>query len=201
MESYSKQVGKQIDDVVNSYILDVSNKYNIDKKDLKLLWTSCEGVKEVVKSSNDDKGVYESNLMKKSKKELVELCVKSNLNVKGAKKDLASRLVNHKYKKDNIVDNITKNMNAIIIKKNQWGNYEHSLTKLIFNKTTKTVFGKQNDDGNVIKLTREDIEMCNKYKFKYNIPLDLSSEAEAIDLDDEISESDEEFEEEEEEED
>jgi hypothetical protein len=200
MQSYSQQVLSVVDTILDKYIQDVSNKYNINDKELRKMWDNevDESVKDSESESVCKKEEYKKTLAKKSKNELVDMCKKDDVDAKGTKKDLVAKLVNKKFRKENVVENISKNMNAIIIKKNQWGNYEHTLTKLVFNKTTKTVFGKQHDDGNVIKLTREDIDMCNKYKFKYNIPVDLGNDTEDMDLENEISESDEEFEEDEE---
>lgn len=49
---------------------------------------------------------------------------------------------------------------------NEFGNYEHKPTGLLFNKETKVVYGRQ--VGNSIKtLSHADVENCNKFKFTY----------------------------------
>jgi len=49
---------------------------------------------------------------------------------------------------------------------NEFGNYEHKPTGLLFNKETKVVYGRQ--VGNTIKtLSSADVENCNKFKFNY----------------------------------
>lgn len=50
------------------------------------------------------------------------------------------------------------------IKVNSFKNFEHTETHFVFNKN-KQVFGKQNSDGTVASLTKEDIETCKRYKF------------------------------------
>jgi hypothetical protein len=60
------------------------------------------------------------------------------------------------------------------IRKNSFGNYEHGLTHLIFNKET-LVCGLQNPDGTVSKLTDAEIELCKKYKFKCVTPENLNT--------------------------
>ena len=74
----------------------------------------------------------------------------------------------------------------IQIKRNQFGNFEHFETGLVFSKLDKKVIGKQNEDGTITELTKNDIEICNKFKFKYTIPENLNNK------DVEESESDEE---------
>ena len=45
---------------------------------------------------------------------------------------------------------------------------------LVFSKLDKNVIGKQNEDGTIIELTKNDIELCNKFKFKYILPENLN---------------------------
>lgn len=69
-----------------------------------------------------------------------------------------------------------KNGNNFVIKKNKFNNFEHEETKLLFNNKTKSVIGKQLDDGTIeYNLTEEDIDNCHKFKFKYTIPDNLDS--------------------------
>lgn len=56
---------------------------------------------------------------------------------------------------------------------NEFGNYEHKKTKLIFTKSKDLsckfkVFGKQDyENSEVLELTDKDIELCKKYGFEY----------------------------------
>jgi len=67
---------------------------------------------------------------------------------------------------------------TIKICRNQYGNYEHSKTGLIFDKFDKKVIGKQSTDGNgesiIDPLTPDDINLCNMYKFEYELPVNLN---------------------------
>ena len=93
-------------------------------------------------------------------------------------------------------------ISKISVNRNQFGNYEHPETGLVFN-TSLIVIGKQRDDGSVDTLTESDIDSCNQFKFKYQLPENLDTEVldgEIIDeLDEEEDDGDEEEEEEEEE--
>ena len=69
------------------------------------------------------------------------------------------------------------------------------LIALYFSKLDKKVIGKQNEDGTIRELNKNDIEICNKFKFKYIIPENLngeevedsdSDEGDNSDIDDEI---------------
>ena len=53
----------------------------------------------------------------------------------------------------------------------------HEQSKLVFDKDSKHVIGKQCDSGKVLNLTSEDIENCNKFRFEYILPdnLDVNS--------------------------
>jgi len=50
---------------------------------------------------------------------------------------------------------------------NDHGNYEHKETGLVINPKTKQIFGKQDDEGDVLALTDKDVEVCKKYNFKF----------------------------------
>jgi hypothetical protein len=63
-----------------------------------------------------------------------------------------------------------------IIRRNVHGNYEHLKTSLVFDpeEPTKGVIGKQNKNGQIDPLTKEDIVLCDKYKFEYLLPDDYN---------------------------
>jgi hypothetical protein len=56
----------------------------------------------------------------------------------------------------------------IAIKKNKFGNFEHNSTGFLFN-SSKKVYGRQKDDGSIIPLTKEDIDLCKSSKFPYEV--------------------------------
>jgi hypothetical protein len=47
----------------------------------------------------------------------------------------------------------------------------HNDTNMVFDIHTKKVIGVQLPNGNVRTLNRNDIEICQKYKFQYNMPV------------------------------
>ena len=75
-----------------------------------------------------------------------------------------------------IVKKLMAEIPVIPIRRNTFGNLEHSETGLIFDRVTETVIGKQQTDGKIKELTEEDIELCKKYKFKYTIPQNLDKD-------------------------
>ena len=187
MESYSQTAKKNLDNVIKNFVKDLSKKYNLDKTDLFMMWENVSGQDDVVKD-NSDRVVYEQELTKKKKSELVSMCDELEVNAKGNKKDLIKRLVDDKFNKDNIIKSINKSVDSIIISRNKFNNYEHKPTNFVFNHTTKTVIGKQMEDGTVTQLTKADIDTCNQYKFKYNIPTNLGDgEDDGDDLEGEFS--------------
>jgi hypothetical protein len=158
-------------------------------------------------------------LLKCNKAELVALCKSHGHRCSGTKSILMSRLLgksdslespksNHKSKKTKssiqavvnatpVVKKLTANIPNILIRRNQYNNYEHPETGLIFDNDSKIVIGKQNDDGSVDPLTDEDIDQCNAFKFKFSIPIDLDSKSTLVDVKvDELSEEEDEEEEE-----
>ncbi len=55
------------------------------------------------------------------------------------------------------------------LRKNKYGNYEHTDTSFIFDPATKEVCGKQ--VGEIVKSLRiSDIELCKQYGFKFKMP-------------------------------
>ncbi len=132
------------------------------------------------------------NLLKLNKSELVEMCKTKKLKVTGTKSDLIELICNYDLKtqpqkqsqsppkklspalKDQkVIKKLVEKIPSITIKRNQFDNYEHAETKLVFNNKTQKVYGKQNPDGSISDLTDEDINLCNKYKFQYVIPDNL----------------------------
>jgi hypothetical protein len=221
--SLSLTLTKTIDEVIQTFITKVSSKYNIDKDDLKSLWNGDIVKMTVVNNPSTDikpsAEVDHEVLLKCNKAELVALCKAHGHKCSGTKSILMNRLLgknespttspkiaNKKTKSSQqasvkatpVVKKLTANIPNILIRRNQFNNYEHPETGLIFNNDTKIVIGKQNDDGSVDPLTEEDIDQCNAFKFKFKIPIDLDSKATLVDV--KVDELDEDEDEEEEEE-
>jgi hypothetical protein len=196
----NKQLLNHIDNVLDSYINTISDKYNINKDELKQLWysDSYKPPQKTVSNVNtlqtiDMDDLSPQRLLKCSKVELAALCKHhgKKFTSKNKKEDLLALLqeksvVNIEPKKPiennikksiqqipSVIKNITSTIQTIPIRKNCHGNLEHSETKLIFDKNTKKVFGKQEDDGTVSDLCDDDIQNCKKFKFAYDVPQNL----------------------------
>ena len=92
-----------------------------------------------------------------------------------------------------VLKKILASIPVIAIRRNKWGHPEHSETSFVFDKK-KRVFGRQNhEDGTIDDLTKDDINICNKYKFTYVIPSNLDHKTVMDDIKiDELDESDDE---------
>ena len=179
--------------VMDQYISSVSQKYNIEKTELLGLWKNSgkdcgEDVKEVEEINVD-------YLLKCKKQELQVLCKKKGVKHTGTKAQLIGYLQGKTAspqatprkevtprktkapatKQPTVVENITKKVPVIAIRKNQFGNHEHPETTFVFDIKTKKAIGKQNEDGTIKSLEKEDIDVCNKYKFEYVIPANLDA--------------------------
>ncbi len=192
METFEEKINGVVDSVVMEFIKEVSSKYKLSNSELVGMWKRKETDKK-------EKEVIDYEKMKK--KELVDICKEMKISDKGNKGELIKRIKNKKEKGDDIVEKLDMSLNSIIIKKNKFGNYLHVPTNFVFDKNNKSVIGKEIEDGNILPLTKSDINICNKYKFKYNVPEDLNENKD--EEDDEIVEEseDEEDEEDEDEED
>jgi hypothetical protein len=62
---------------------------------------------------------------------------------------------------------------SITVKLNKFNNREHTASGLLIDKETKKAYGRQNADGTVSELTKDDIELCKKYKLSFVIPTNL----------------------------
>ena len=97
-----------------------------------------------------------------------------------------------------VVKKLSSAIPIVSIRRNRYGNHEHSETTLVFDTKTKKAIGKQNSDGTIEELTEEDIDICNQWKFIYDIPVNLDKKTNLTDVkideleDDDVVESDEE---------
>ena len=185
MESYGEMLSKHLDKILNDYIEDISNRYNLNKTELRNMWNNIEDNVSTT-STNTSTDDLRNDLSKKKKNELVEMCKEFELDHKGNKDTLISRIVKEKTKPQNIIRGIKTSINSLIIKRNKWDNYEHLPTRFVFNPNTKIVFGKQENDGKVSRLTKQDIDLCNQYKFKFMLPSNLNEDEDITD-DDELN--------------
>lgn len=180
---------------IESFVNDIVKNFSLsssDKKKILSLWNK----KDKSNESNEVEILTSEQILKCNVSGLKSLCKKYKLKRSGKKEELIKRLISHMNSEDNgkkpkAINKIKKtkkedDIGIIQIKRNQFGNFEHFETGLVFSKLDKKVIGKQNEDGTITELTKNDIEICNKFKFKYTIPENLNNK------DVEDSESDEE---------
>jgi len=105
----------------------------------------------------------------------------SNLGICGTKQsseltNAVAMLLGKKIKHQKVEKNVPSlpvNKMNVELYINEFGNYEHKKTKLIFMKSNDLtcafkVFGKQDyENSEVVELTDEDIKLCEKYNFEY----------------------------------
>ena len=140
-------------------------------------------VKEDEKTSEGDNMKEKYEKMKKT--ELSKLCKEKGLKTTGKKDELIERLINppkivqkkslNTEVKKTILQSISTTIPTIHIRRNAFGNYEHSETKLVFDKVNKLVHGRQLDNGTIEPVNSEIIELCEKYKFKCVLPENLNT--------------------------
>jgi len=111
----------------------------------------------------DDRIKINQFVRKFSKEELMKFCKEKNISTEGTKNDLAKRLLTAKT-------NSSSNKIIYKLSKNAFGNYVHNETNLVFDPFSKKVIGYQQQNGNIRTLNRNDIEVCNKYKFLFDLP-------------------------------
>jgi hypothetical protein len=198
---------------VKLYITSISEKYNIDKKELEQMWSegniSKKSSKPIVDIDMEDLSI--ERLMKCTKQELIALCKSHRKKCTGKKEELIARLqekeeiqaekkaiktgksVRSTTQSVDVINKLTSNITAIAVRKNAYENLEHPETRLVFDKNTKKVYGRQEDDGSVSELVDEDIENCKKFKFPYDVPsnLDKKSRMEQVKVDELDDEEDE----------
>tara|TARA_B110000305_G_C19314198_1_gene575530 strand:- start:500 stop:1006 length:507 start_codon:yes stop_codon:yes gene_type:complete len=140
------------------------------------------------------------------KPELLEICKQHGYDTSGTKPDIIDNIMSKKVAPAKPVKSAPPNKTVappdkdilaklkavippVLIKRNEYDNFEHVETKLVFNRKTTEAIGVQLEDGSVRELTRDDISICNKYNFKYVIPSNLSTDTnqgETGDVDDKL---------------
>ena len=186
--SLTQTLNKAVEDIVHTFIKQIADKHDLDPSSLLELWEgtqSPEGPKPDSVASEID----EARLLKCNKSELQALCKSRGLKTTGTKARLISALQGNtsadtkpvpKSKKSSgkkapaVVKKLTTT--AIQLRRNQYRNYEHAETSLVFDGKTQKVIGHQNDDGSISALTAENIDVCNQYKFNYDLPADLNAD-------------------------
>ncbi len=168
-----------VNETMEMFIEKLSNTYKINKDELYELWNK----------QSTTQTLNETDLNKLSKQKLIELCKSKGLKCSGTKEVLINILQNKdniskispkktsnaSSKKPDVVKQITSFIPNISIYRNKFNNFEHKETLFIFDKPSQKVIGKQNENGKIDSLTKDDINLCNKYKFSYIIPENLDT--------------------------
>lgn len=81
-----------------------------------------------------------------------------------------------------IVKKISATIPLINIRRNKFNNFEDINTGFVFDNLSKKVIGKQSANGTVLELTKEDINICNKYKFQFVLPSNLDKNTKVEDV-------------------
>jgi len=217
--SLSKTIFDTIENTIKLFISQVASKHNLNENELYKLWNENTEYNNRQARTQNNESILDPELMKLTKKELSEMCKSKKLPISGTKTDLIKRILETssetklksavdgsknkssiKNTQPDIIKKLIDKIPVIQIKRNSHGNYEHADTNFVLNNTTKKIYGKQNGDGSIAELTKEDIDLCHKYKFDYDIPenldkKDLEDDEEEIDdleevVDEEVVEED-----------
>ena len=154
--SIHNSIKKIIEEYIDNYINCISEKFNLDKKELKNILENPNYDNKNTNTQND------TNLNKLSKKELVELCKSKGLKYSGTKAVLINIIQNgektknvNSKKEKNVLNNLVSKIPQIAIRRNNFGNFVHPETNLVFDNSTKKVIGKQRDDGTIENINKD----------------------------------------------
>ena len=169
------------------FLQQISNEFSVDGEILKGRW-------DVYDAAN-------TKYAKMKKPELVDLCKELGFKSSGTKPELIGyifdktpeevKVVKEVVKKvkidkavvrETMIEKLKKQSPLTVIKRNKWGNFEHGDTGMLFDKKTRRVFGRQNDDGSVSQLSTDDIDKCRQFSFGFEIPDNLDKKGAAVDV-------------------
>lgn len=198
--NFQQTISEYIKIRVHEFTSIISEKYNIDNKELNNIW---ENTNVTTQTSEID----QTKIYKYTKPVLIELCKKRGLKHTGKTKTQLIELLTNGN--DNVT-NVTKENkqskikfdkdidNTEVIRKNNFGNYEYMIdnTRFVVDKETNKITGIQGPFGkyDIVKLSEEDIELIIlDGKFEYDTPLNLDNDNKEEDdeeLSEELSEED-----------
>jgi hypothetical protein len=164
-----KESGKNKGEPCESKVCAESTTGNFCKKHLKL-----EQVSKIFKPDDleDTKEKKENSATHRASDKSVKTKKEENEFINTPKKEVQS-----------LIEKRTKNLT---VKKNKWGNYEHTTSKLVLDPVTKRVIGKQSDDGSIYALSTSDIELAKDIGLEYDLPKTIkTTESKKINVDSE----------------
>ena len=189
--SLKESAFSSLNSVISTYINMISQKYNINVEELKVLWEGGNVVPSVpVIPSSASK---ELEILTRS--QLVEMCKSKNLKVSGNKSELISRILEYECKPSvttsipqqhtsqppQIIKKLVEKIPKLEIKRNSDGYFVHAETSFVFDTKSQKVYGKL-IDNKLEELTVDDIDICNKYKFSYILPNNLDKKINILDV-------------------
>lgn len=107
-----------------------------------------------------------------------------------AKKSGGGKKSEAKEEETPAVSGLKASMPPVSIKINEFRQYQHEGTKLLFDRKTEEVYGKADGKGGVIPLTTEDIASCKQFGFRFRVPEKLTSEKDKDSDEEELHDSD-----------
>lgn len=161
---------------------------NSDRKVNSLQEGSLRDMPKVNKDNQNDL-LNKESLNKLTVPDLKVMLSNKGLKVSGTKVELIDRLLasstsGAKGENEGVSKNTSKPTRSEVktpisqpifqLRRNNFGNYEHEETHLVFN-SDKKVIGMQKQDGKIEPLCKLHVDLCNKYKFEYIIPENLDS--------------------------
>ena len=184
----SSEILKLVDTTVFNYNKKIASIYKIDAKELNNLWSNSDFTVDGADSSDNNETISFEKLDKKLKGEIKDMCKNKGIKITGLNKEqLIHAYIEKMNNSENEVPisevkskNFTTKPEAVHIRKNSHGNLEHLETHLVFDEDTKKVIGIQLDDGSVKKISKTEIDICNKYNFDYTLPINLNSDTEEV---------------------
>ncbi len=184
--SVSSSLKSYQDKAIIDLLKRIAEKYSLDKDEVIGMYTGAT-------AQPAPQAVSDSPLQALTRVELVTKCKDRGLKVSGTKIELIARLEqsgsdekvhvkppsapSSKSKVPAVLQKIAATVSEKLVKRNNFGNYEHVESGLVLDPKTQKVYGRQAEDGAVVGLTPEDIEECHKYKFNYVIPENLDTKA------------------------
>ena len=204
--SLKENAFSSLNSVIFNFINMISQKYNINSNELKLMWEGGNVVTQVASASAPVQVASTSPAAKElenlTKTQLIEMCKTKNLKVSGTKTDLITRILESEsivvqkpsapvttsssttapVSTPPVIKKLIEKIPKLEIKKNSNGHYVHEETSFVFDTKTQKVYGKLTKDNTIEELTPEDIDICNKYKFSYILPNNLDKKINILDV-------------------
>lgn len=187
---FQNDITTYIESKVDEYINLISKKYNISSDELTQIWKNNDVTRPETTDTDEKEKTSEldlSMLHTYTKPVLVELCKQRGIKHTGKKTDLINTLLDNS-KQTKLKPNTNKTtkkeakqnkVKTQVLRKNNFDNYEYMIDNIRFviNKESNKIYGIQGDNGDILQLCEEDIEIImSDGNFGYEIPLNLDED-------------------------